>query len=378
MGGTGLSGMASAAGPDLGLGEQGSAAPAQAGASGVLLRVDDLEVRYGDVAAVRDVSFEIHKGEVIGVAGESGSGKSTLAFAVARLLRGEGRITSGHVTWFGSPGGPVDLAVATDDVLRRVRWAGVSMVLQSAMNAMNPVLSLRSQIEDVVRAHEPELSRRERFSRVTSLLEMVGIPARRAGAYPHELSGGMRQRAMIALALALSPQLVILDEPTTALDVVMQRQILDELGELRRRFGFAVMFITHDLSLLLEIADQVLVMYAGVVVERAGARELYEDPRHPYSQGLLRSFPTLQGERRELLGIPGSPPNLRSLPSGCTFHPRCPQVMERCGHEVPLYVPRVGPSGGRAREVACHLYAEVGPLAGSAGSAGSHGQTGKA
>lgn len=356
MDGTRLRGVAASAKRGLGLVPQGSGGAAEADARGVLLSIAGLEVRYGDVAAVRDATFDVHKGEVIGVAGESGSGKSTLAFAVARLLRGKGRITAGSATWYGSPGGPVDLAVASDDVLRKVRWAGVSIVLQSAMNAMNPVISLRSQIEDVLRAHEPGLSRAQRFARVTSLLEMVGIPSGRAGAYPHELSGGMRQRAMIALALALSPQLVILDEPTTALDVVMQRQILDELNELRRRLGFAVMFISHDLSLLLEMADQVLVMYAGAVVESAKAQELYTDPRHPYSRGLLRSFPTLQGERRELLGIPGSPPNLRELPRGCPFHPRCPDVMERCGHEVPLYVERVGANGGGARKVACHLY----------------------
>jgi len=347
------------AGPDLGLVPRPAGAVAGATGRDVLLVVDGLEVRYGDVAAVRDASFNVHRGEVIGVAGESGSGKSTLAFAIARLLRGEGRITAGHVLWYGEPDCPVDLAVATDDVLRKVRWAGVSIVLQSAMNAMNPVLTLSSQIDDVLRAHEPMLSRRERLARIGALLEMVGIPARRAGAYPHELSGGMRQRAMIALALALSPELVILDEPTTALDVVMQRQILDELDQLRERFAFAVMFITHDLSLLLEIADQVLVMYAGAVVEKASAQELYHDPRHPYSQGLLHSFPTLHGERRELLGIPGSPPNLRELPSGCPFHPRCAQQFARCVNEVPQLVPRLGLSGGTAREVACHLYSEV-------------------
>ena len=374
MSGTRLRGAGEHEGTDLGLGPRRFKAPSEPASGSVLLRVDGLEVRYGNLAAVRGASFDVRRGEVIGVAGESGSGKSTLAFAVARLLRGDGRITAGRVTWYGSPNGPVDLALASDEILRQVRWAGISIVLQSAMNAMNPVLSVRSQIEDVVRAHEPGLSRRQRFDRVTSLLDMVGIPARRAGAYPHELSGGMRQRAMIALALALSPQLVILDEPTTALDVVMQRQILDELSELRRRFGFAVMFITHDLSLLLEIADQVLVMYAGAIIEKANARELYEDPRHPYSQGLLRSFPTLQGERRDLLGIPGSPPNLRELPSGCPFHPRCPQAFERCLDEVPLYGPRAAPTGGTPRDVACHLYPETkGPEEGS-----DRGQPGEA
>jgi peptide/nickel transport system ATP-binding protein len=202
------------------------------------------------------------------------------------------------------------------------------------------------------------MSRRQRTSRVASLLEMVGIPARRATAYPHELSGGMRQRAMIAMALALSPQLVILDEPTTALDVVMQRQILERLTELQDDLGFAVLFITHDLSLLLEVSDETLVMYAGAVVEKARARDLYESPRHPYSVGLLRSFPKVAGERQDLLGIPGSPPNLRELPPGCAFHPRCRHVMPRCEQEVPQLTWRTPAGQGAAREVACFLYGD--------------------
>ena len=342
--------------------------------SDVLLDVAGLEVWYGPeqaggVRAVRDATFTVRKGEVVGIAGESGSGKSTLAFAIARLLRGSGHITGGSVRWFGAsagaPGDGLDLVTASDETLRKIRWRGVSIVLQSAMSAMNPVLSVRNQIDDVLRAHEPELSRRQRTSRIASLLEMVGIPARRATAYPHELSGGMRQRAMIAMALALSPQLVILDEPTTALDVVMQRQILERLTELQDDLGFAVVFITHDLSLLLEVSDETLVMYAGAVVEKARARELYESPRHPYSIGLLRSFPKVAGERQELLGIPGSPPNLRELPSGCAFHPRCPQAMPRCEQEVPQLTWRTPAGEGAAREVACLLYGDGGgPQAG--------------
>jgi peptide/nickel transport system ATP-binding protein len=332
-----------------------------------LMKVEGLEVRYGRaddaVVAVRDANFALHQREVIGVAGESGSGKSTLAFALAHLLRGEGGISAGRVLWYGLGGDPIDLAQATAEQLRRVRWAGISIVLQSAMNAMNPVLTLQDQIQDVIKAHEPEVGRRQRAARIGQLLEMVGIPRARAGAYPHELSGGMRQRAMIALALALSPQLVILDEPTTALDVVMQRQILDRLNELRQELGFAVLFITHDLSLLLEMADRVLVMYAGSVVETADAGDLYRDPMHPYSEGLLRSFPQVHGERRDLTGIPGSPPNLRDLPTGCTFHPRCPYAMEKCSIFVPRFVPRARADGGEARQVACHLFTEVGDVA---------------
>jgi oligopeptide/dipeptide ABC transporter ATP-binding protein len=341
-------------------GTEGAGPPAD-----VLLDVSGLEVWYGPeqaggVRAVHDATFVVRKGEVVGIAGESGSGKSTLAFAIARLLKGSGHITGGSVRWYGPAGDGLDLATASDEKLRQIRWKGVSIVLQSAMSAMNPVLSVRSQIDDVLRAHEPEMSRRQRASRIASLLEMVGIPARRAAAYPHELSGGMRQRAMIAMALALSPQLVILDEPTTALDVVMQRQILERLTELQDDLGFAVLFITHDLSLLLEVSDETLVMYAGAVVEKARAHELYENPRHPYSTGLLRSFPKVAGERQELLGIPGSPPNLRELPPGCAFHPRCPQAMPRCEQEVPQLTWRTAAGQGAARQVACLLYDDRG------------------
>jgi oligopeptide/dipeptide ABC transporter ATP-binding protein len=335
-----------------------------AGRGEVLLEVEGLEVCYGHdedaLPAVRDASFTLHRGEVVGVAGESGCGKSTLAFAIARLLRGSGQVTNGKILWFGRGRDPVDLATADDDTLRRIRWVGVSIVMQSAMNAMNPVLSLRSQIGDVIKAHEPGVRRRERDRRVCELLETVGIPAARAGAFPHELSGGMRQRAMIALALALSPQLVILDEPTTALDVVMQRQVLNELKRLQAKLGFAVLFITHDLSLLVEIADRILVMYAGTVVEKATALELYHAPLHPYSKGLLTSFPKVSGARTELAGIPGTPPNLRRLPEGCPFHPRCASVMNKCKRETPLLIPRLDPAVSHGRDVACLLYEPAG------------------
>lgn len=331
---------------------------------GVLLEVRDLEVSYGHgedtLRAVRGASFTLRRGEVVGVAGESGCGKSTLAFAIARLLRGNGHVSNGEILWFGRSRDPIDLAAADEESLRRVRWTGVSIVMQSAMNAMNPVLSLRSQISDVIKAHEPAVRRRDRDRRVGELLEMVGIPASRAGAFPHELSGGMRQRAVIALALALSPQLVILDEPTTALDVVMQRQVLNELKRLQAELGFAILFITHDLSLLVEIADRILVMYAGAVVERADALELYRAPFHPYSRGLLTSFPKVTGARTELTGIPGTPPDLRGLPDGCPFHPRCASAMDECKRETPSLVPRLDSAVPASRDVACLLYKPTG------------------
>jgi peptide/nickel transport system ATP-binding protein len=224
-------------------------------------------------------------------------------------------------------------------------------VLQSSMNALNPVLSIGTQFSDVLRAHRPDMSRADRQARSAELLEMVGIPADRLGSYPHELSGGMRQRVMIATALALDPSVVILDEPTTALDVVTQREILEELMALRDRLGFAVLFISHDLSLLAEIADSIAVMYAGRLVERAGAGAIFRAPRHPYSLGLLSSFPALHGPRRVMEGIPGSPPDLQNLPSGCTFHPRCGYAFDRCRTDPPPLLEL----DGRSRAAACWL-----------------------
>ena len=209
------------------------------------------------------------------------------------------------------------------------------MVLQSSMNALNPVLSIGTQFSDVLKAHRPGMSRADRRARSGELLEMVGIPADRLGSYPHELSGGMRQRVMIATALALDPSVVILDEPTTALDVVTQREILEELTLLRNRLGFAVLFISHDLSLLVEIADSIAVMYAGRLVERADANAIFRAPRHPYSLGLLSSFPALHGPRVAMEGIPGSPPDLRNMPAGCPFHPRCGYAFDRCRSDPP-------------------------------------------
>ena len=229
-----------------------------------------------------------------------------------------------------------------------LRWSQVSLVMQSAMNALNPVMSIRTQLTDALRAHRPGMSSRERRARAAELLDMVGISADRLGSHPHELSGGMRQRVMIAMALGLEPQVVIMDEPTTALDVVTQREILEELKSLRDDFGFAILFITHDLSLLIEIADSIAVMYAGRLVERAAAAALFRAPRHPYTLGLLSSFPPLHGPRLPMTGIPGSPPDLRQLPSGCVFHPRCRFAIEPCAQTAPQLEPL-----GSGRLVAC-------------------------
>jgi peptide/nickel transport system ATP-binding protein len=326
-----------------------------------VLEIKGLCVDYGfgtdAVHAVVGCDLTLSRGEVLGLAGESGSGKSTLAMAALRLLRAPAVITAGEVLFHSRPSGTsdpthtIDMLAAGDHALRSVRWSEIAVVLQSALNALNPVATIGAQFDDVLHVHRPGLSRPSRRERAGELLEMVGMNADRLRSYPHELSGGMRQRAMIAMALALEPQVLILDEPTTALDVVTQREILEELMGLRDRLGFAALFITHDLSLLVELADEIAVMYAGRMAERAPAEALFRAPRHPYTHGLLNCFPPMHGERHPMIGIPGSPPDLRAVPSGCAFHPRCPWVMDRCRIDVPRLEPV-----SADREVACWLH----------------------
>src|SRR5215211_1649626 len=301
-------------------------APDSAAQSGraPLLEIIDLQVEYltarGPVRAVDGVSLTIGPGEVFGLAGESGSGKSTVAHAITRILHPPAVISGGQVRFRGQ-----DVLAMSDAELGRFRWREVSMVFQSAMNALNPVLTIGDQIVDTILAHEA-VSNREARNRATALLDVVGIEARRVDAYPHQLSGGMRQRAVIAIALALNPPLMIMDEPTTALDVVVQKEIMQQIEDLKTRLGFSILFITHDLSLLVEFSDRIGIMYAGQIVELAPAQELFANPLHPYTQGLMASFPTLTGEKRRLTGIPGSPPDMSCPPGGCRFHPRCTKV----------------------------------------------------
>jgi peptide/nickel transport system ATP-binding protein len=319
---------------------------AAAGPRPEVLEISGLCVEYGEgpqaVRAVIDVDLVLHRGEVVGLAGESGSGKSTLAYGATRLLRPPGVITGGSVLFHPDRDRPeltIDLLDAGIDELRRLRWQELAIVLQSAMNALNPVLTVATQLNDTLAAHLPGSTHASRRERSAELLRMVGINPDRLRSYPHELSGGMKQRVMIAMALALEPQLVIMDEPTTALDVVTQREILEQLIELRDRMGFSVLFITHDLSLLLELADRIAVMYAGRLVETAGAHQLFSAPRHPYTAGLLASFPSLHGERHLMTGIPGSPPDLRNPPPGCPFHPRCGFTEPQCRQVMPPLAP---------------------------------------
>ncbi len=355
-----------------------------------ILEVKNVSVDYnaanGTVHAVDNVNFTLGRGEIMGLAGESGSGKSTLAYAIARLLRPPAVVTGGEVFYYPRPEAngdgpplvtstsltrngrqknnktdhPLDAAESVDILklspaqLRAFRWNELSIVFQSAMNALNPVMNIGTQIMDVLQTHRPTMGPDSRKQRAIELLRLVGIAPDRINSYPHELSGGMRQRAIIAIALALSPDIIIMDEPTTALDVVVQREILTEIMRLREGFNFSVIFITHDLSLLLELADKVAIMYAGRVVEMASRSDLYHHQRHPYSYGLLHSFPTLHGPRRTMIGIPGTPPDLRAVPPGCAFNPRCPFAFDACYKVVPPLQPATSDSPGQL--VACHLY----------------------
>ena len=323
--------------------------PRQADPNAPLLDVRDLAVRFsmptGSVKAVDGVSFTMQDGEALGIAGESGCGKTTTALSLLRLLPANGRITSGSVNLYG-----IDLVPKTERQLARYRWREISIVFQGAMNALNPVRRIGEQIAAPIeiRLGQPRDASRRRAG---ELLELVGIPRLRGSAYPHELSGGMRQRAMIAMALACDPALVIGDEPTTALDVMVQAQILQLLERLRRDLGLSLMLITHDLSVIAETCDKVMVMYAGRVAEEGPVRRVFTAPRHPYTQKLLSAFPNIRADRRTLEVIPGAPPDLRNPPPGCRFAPRCAAAMDVCRTEVP---PEVRFDDGV--RVACHLY----------------------
>jgi peptide/nickel transport system ATP-binding protein len=331
----------------------------------VVLRAEHVSVQYAGprpTRAVRDVTVELRRGEVLGIAGESGCGKSTLAYALTRMLRPPAELTAGSITFCPSDGAPVDVMALAGEDLRRFRWNKISMVFQSAMNALNPVSSLARQFDDIFEAHRAEMDRAARHARARELLDMVGIDPARINGFPHELSGGMRQRVMIAMALALKPEVVIMDEPTTALDVVVQREILDEIERLREDLRFSVIFITHDLSLLLEISDRLAVMYAGEIVEQAPSELVGTAPAHPYALGLLRSFPDMRSARRELRGVPGNPPDLRDDFPGCPFAPRCDYRFEPCETVHPvLRAPATrlavaDPALVSGWRVACHLH----------------------
>jgi len=299
----------------------------------MLLEVSGLSVDYvldrADVRAVDNVSFTLDRGEFLGIVGESGCGKSTLLFAIAQLLAPPARIAAGSVTFKGD-----NLVGLTDRQLSSVRWRDMSVVMQSAMNALNPVKSIGAQFRDAMRAHG-KTSRDEIGARSAEVLHMVGIDQAHLRSYPHQLSGGMRQRAMIAMALLFTPDLVIMDEPTSALDVVAQRSLMVQIKELQRSLGFAIVFVTHDMSLVSHFSDRLMVMYAGQVAELGATRRVFDEPLHPYTRGLLEAFPSIRGPRVPLKGIAGSPPDLSVISTGCRFHLRCPVVEDKCSQVAP-------------------------------------------
>ncbi len=310
--------------------------PIEAGRTDLILDVDGLSVDYqtdaGPVTAVDNVSLQLRAGEFAGIVGESGCGKSTLLFGIARLLSPPAGITAGTVTFKGR-----DLVRIRDSELNLVRWKDLSVVMQSAMNALNPVLSIGAQFADVMRAHGVK-DRARITERSEQVLKMVGIDPVHRHSYPHQLSGGMRQRSMIAMALLFTPDLIIMDEPTSALDVVAQRSLMVQIKELQDQLGFAVIFVTHDISLVRHFSDRLIVMYAGQVAEDGPTSAVFASPRHPYTVGLLDAFPSIRGPKLPLTGIPGSPPDLARPPAGCRFAPRCPKVMDACETtRPPLY-----------------------------------------
>ena len=315
-----------------------------------LLEIDGLRTYYftseGVVKAVDNVSLSLERGESLGLAGESGCGKSTFGYSILRLVPPPGRIVGGKIVFDGK-----DILRLDEETFRKeYRWKRISMVFQGAMNALNPVRRIGDQIVEAILAHDENATEEEAYKRAGDLLELVGIERVRLRSYPHELSGGMKQRVVIAMALALNPDLLIADEPTTALDVVVQAQILNLLKELKNKFKMSLILITHDLSVIAEIADKVAIMYAGKVVEWGTSEQIFENPQHPYTRGLISSVPRLRG-KKSLFWIPGQPPDLINPPHGCRFHPRCPYVMERCRREEPPMI-EVEPK----HYVTCWLY----------------------
>ncbi len=319
-----------------------------------LLSVERLTVEYrtrkGKIRAVEDVSFSLGKAETLGVVGESGSGKSTLGLSLIGLVPFPGRIVEGKVFLSGE-----EVLKLKKSQLRSLRGTRVCYIFQDPMTSLNPVKKIGDHFVEMIRTHQPKVTKKEALERAAKLLRDVGIQSERISDYPHQLSGGMRQRVMIALAIALNPSVVVADEPTTALDVIVQAKILDLLNTLRDAYGMALILITHDLSIVLERSDRILVMYAGQVVEYAQSRSLYDEPQHPYTRGLLKSIPNIELADQKLEAIAGSPPDLLDLPGGCRFWPRCSFAFDRCRKEEPTLL-----KSGEGRFVRCFLYSEGG------------------
>jgi len=316
-----------------------------------VLDVQNLKTYYttqrGPVKAVDDISFQVRKGEALGLAGESGCGKTTAALSILKILPSNGQIVGGKMLFRKT-----DLVSLKEEQMRQVRWKGISIVFQGAMNALNPLFKVGDQIVEAILTNEPRVNKKEAYERTGKLLELVGVQFTRARDYPHEFSGGMRQRALIAMSLACNPDLLIADEPGTALDVIVQAQVLKLMSELKAKLNLSMILITHDLSIIAELCEKVAIMYAGKIVEQGDVTRIFKEPLHPYTQGLAGAFPSIKEARRRMISIHGTPPDLLEPPSGCRFHPRCSKVMKICKEEEP----NTTEIGKEDRCVACHLF----------------------
>ena len=299
-----------------------------------LLQVENLTMHYttraGELSAVDNVSFSLEKGEALGLVGESGCGKTSVALTVLKLLPENGYIKEGKIVVNGK-----DIVPYSEQEMRKVRWGEISMVFQAAMNALNPVYRVGDQIIEALEEHQPQMTNKEMREKVTELFELVGLEAALMDRFPHEFSGGMRQRAVIAMALSCGPDMIIADEPTTALDVIVQDSLLKEMREFQEQLGMAMIYISHDVGVIAEVSDRVGVMYAGRLAEMGTTQEIFHDPIHPYTMALMSSFPSTVGEKTELVLLPGEPPDLLNPPTGCRFHPRCPYASDICKEEQP-------------------------------------------
>jgi peptide/nickel transport system ATP-binding protein len=323
-----------------------------------IMQVRNLSVTYqtrrGPLSAVENLSLDIYKGEILGLVGESGCGKSTLGKALMRMIQPPGEITQGQLIFDGT-----DLMPQTEHQMRNIRGARISMIFQDPMTSLNPVQRIDDHIIEAIQVHQPQVNRKEARRRAAILIEQLGIGAKRLEDYPHQLSGGMRQRVMIGLALALKADIIIADEATTSLDVIVEAKFLDLLRELKHEFNLTIILITHNIGIVAELADRVVVMYAGQIAEVADAVSLFHNPKHPYSQGLLKSVPNIDLDSGELYRMPGNPPNLIDPPPGCRFHPRCPAALAICSQQEPALLP-VPPDAGMTppydQLVHCWLY----------------------
>jgi peptide/nickel transport system ATP-binding protein len=302
-----------------------------------MLEVKDLTMHYktskGEVSAVNNVTFEVKKGQSLGLVGESGCGKTSIAFSLIRLLPDNADIQQGAIVLDGE-----DITAMDKKALLKVRWKGISMVFQAAMNALNPIFTVGDQIIEAIQVHDHSINVNQAREKVAELFDLVGLDQNFIDRYPHEFSGGMRQRAVIAMALACNPKLIIADEPTTALDVIVQDRILNQLKEIQERLDMSMIYISHDIAVIAEVSDRIGVMYAGRMAELADAKDIFDNPIHPYTYALMGAFPSIKGDKKDLTTLPGEPPDLLHPPSGCRFHPRCPKADEKCAREAPRFM----------------------------------------